>query len=139
MKSMPSFEILYAEDDPDDQILLKHAIEEAGIKCNVHVFDNAQALLIRLFEAPLNRPALVLLDLNMPILDGWQVLKEIRQHPKLKNIPVVVLTTSSAEEDKNMCYKLGANCFITKPASFGEWVENMKALSACWGNDVELP
>ena len=85
------------------------------------------------------RPDLILLDLNMPKKDGREALKEIKSSPALKNIPVVVLTTSKAEEDIYQTYELGVNSFISKPVTFEGMVETMKTLSLYWFNVVSLP
>ena len=85
------------------------------------------------------RPGLILLDLNMPRLDGREALAEIKKDPDLRRIPIVILTTSKAEEDVLRSYDLGANSFISKPVTFGALVELMKILSLYWFEIVELP
>lgn len=88
-------------------------------------------------QAP--RPGLILLDLNMPKMDGREALKEIKAHPELRRIPIVVLTTSAAEEDIYRSYDLGVNSFITKPVSFSSLANVMKAITKYWFEIVELP
>lgn len=130
--------ILIADDDPEDRQLIKEAFEESRLLNELVFVKDGEELMARLLGSePL--PGLVLLDLNMPRKDGREALKEIKGHPKLKQIPVVVLTTSKAEEDIYRTYNLGVNSFVTKPVTFGSLVETMKDLGRYWFELVELP
>jgi CheY-like chemotaxis protein len=137
--------ILLAEDDPDDQILVKEALAEVAIPIDLRIVGNGQELLDylqhrgRYVKADSRRPDLILLDLNMPKMNGHEALAEIRSHPHLRTIPVVVLTTSRGQEDVDRTYELGANSFITKPSTFPGLVEVMAALDKYWFKLVEMP
>lgn len=137
--------ILCADDDPEDRMLLKDALEEARVTDAPHFVENGQELMDYLYyrgkhnpgNAP--RPDVILLDLNMPKKGGREVLREIKADPNLRHIPIVALTTSSAEEDISCTYDLGVNSYITKPAKFEGLVEAMRALGCYWFQTVELP
>ncbi|HVA66039.1 MAG TPA: response regulator [Elusimicrobiota bacterium] len=139
--------VLIAEDDDDDYLLTKKAFQDAGFKgsfCRVkNGVELMEALLLHenISQAPgaANRPMLLLLDLNMPCKDGRETLKEIKSHPDLQKIPVVVLTTSMSEADVAMSYEMGANSFIHKPARFDHFVESVKSLKKYWFEVAELP
>jgi CheY-like chemotaxis protein len=138
--------ILMADDDDDDRLLTRDALAEAGLDGDLHFVQNGEELLDYLCRrgqykqataAP--RPGLILLDLNMPLKDGREALREIRADPELRRIPVVVLTTSKADTDIGSIYELGANSFISKPFQFEALVDVMKMLGQYWFNTVELP
>jgi CheY-like chemotaxis protein len=138
--------LLLAEDDPDDRMLIRDALREARLANDLHEVEDGEELLDYLrrrgrfgpgAEAP--RPGLVLLDLNMPRKDGREALEEIKKDPELRRIPVVVLTTSKAEEDVCRSYDLGANSYITKPVTFQSLVDVMRTLEKYWFEIVELP
>ncbi len=137
--------ILMADDDLDDQMLAREALVEARLANDLYFVKDGEELLDYLHnrgkyaEQPSPRPGLILLDLNMPKMDGRQALKEIKANPDLRRIPVVVLTTSEAEEDIFRTYELGVNSFITKPVTFEGLVEVMKSLGKYWFEIVELP
>ncbi len=136
--------ILMAEDDVDDRLLAKDALAESGLDGELRFVDNGEELLDYLhrrgkFEGQALPPGLILLDLNMPVKDGREVLREIKSNPALRQIPVVVLTTSHADTDIELVYHLGANSFITKPVRYELLVEVMRVLSLYWLNTVELP
>ena len=138
--------ILLAEDDPDDRLLTRQALAESRLANELRFVENGEELMDYLhqrgpFAAPdaAPRPGLILLDLNMPRKDGRQALKEIKADPRLRQIPVVVLTTSKAEEDIYRSYDLGVSSFITKPVTFEGLVEIMKVLGRYWFEIVELP
>ncbi|WP_448206897.1 response regulator [Azospirillum sp. sgz302134] len=138
------FHILLVEDDPADAGLAKRAIREGRILCDVHhAVDGVEALAYLRREgeryAAARRPDLILLDLNMPRLDGRGVLAAIKQDPDLRGIPVVVLTTSDVERDVEMIYRLGANSFITKPLDLQEFFNVVSGLENYWFNIVKLP
>jgi CheY-like chemotaxis protein len=138
--------ILLAEDDADDRLLVKEALAEGRVLNELRSVEDGEELLDYLRrrgryadpeESP--RPGLVLLDLNMPRKDGREALREIKGDPDLKRIPIVVMTTSKAEEDVLRSYDLGANSYITKPVTFERLVELMKVMGRYWFELVELP
>ncbi len=137
--------IVMAEDDPDDIVLTREAMEQSRIVNDLHIVADGVELLAYLRHedtfgpesAP--RPHLILLDLNMPRKDGRETLMEIKRDPLLRTIPVVVLTTSSAEEDVWRSYDLGAASYIRKPMTFSGMVETMATLGKYWFEIVELP
>ena len=138
--------ILMADDDDDDRLLTRDAVAEAGLGGDLHFVQNGEELLDYLchrgkYEPPnaAPRPGLILLDLNMPLKDGREALREIRADPELRRIPVVVLTTSQADTDIGAIYELGANSFISKPFQFEALVGVMKMLGQYWFKTVELP
>lgn len=129
--------ILIAEDDPDDQLMLQDAFCEAGPNCELHFVGNGVELLNYLAGAEQDQdsllPDLLLLDLNMPLKDGRQALKELRANPAFTTLPVVVLTTSSSEEDKSACMADGANGYLVKPPSYTELLNIVTSLQHYWG------
>lgn len=138
--------ILMADDDPDDRLLTKDALEESRVLNELHFVEDGEELLEYLKRegkyadpATSPRPGLILLDLNMPKKDGRQALTEIKADPDLRRIPVVVMTTSSAEEDIFRSYDTGANSFVTKPVTFEQLVSLMRTLGRYWIEFVELP
>lgn len=136
-------EILLVEDSPTDVLLAREALEHAKVLNNLHVVtDGAEALdyLFRRGEfASVERPDLVLLDLNLPKRDGREVLEEVKNDPDLRRIPIVVLTTSKAEEDILRAYGLHANCYITKPVDFEQFSRVVRAIEDFWFSIVRLP
>lgn len=138
--------ILMAEDDPDDRMLSLEALEEAHLANEIHFVENGEELMDYLkhrgkYKDAENspRPGLILLDLNMPKKDGREALEEIKADPSLRMIPIVVLTTSKAEEDILRSYNLGVSGYITKPVGFEELISVMKTLGKYWFEIVELP
>jgi CheY-like chemotaxis protein len=138
--------IVLAEDDPDDRLLTQEALAESRLANDLRCVENGEELLDYLHQrgrfaaagaAP--RPGLILLDLNMPKKDGREALAEIKAHADLRQIPVVVLTTSKADEDILRTYDLGASSFITKPVTFEGLVEAMRVMGRYWFEIVELP
>ncbi len=135
--------ILMADDDDDDRLLARDALAECHVDGDMRFVQNGEELMDYLCrrgkygDAP--RPGLVLLDLNMPLKDGREALKEIKADPDLKRIPVVVLTTSKADTDISEIYSLGANSFISKPFQFEALVNVMKLIGQYWLQTVELP
>ena len=139
-------EILMADDDPDDRLLAERALHEYRLKNGIRFVEDGEELMDYLYRrgkysapgaAP--TPGLILLDLNMPRKDGREALAEIKRDPVLHKIPVVILTTSKAEEDIVRAYDLGVNSYITKPVSFQGLAEVMKTLSVYWFEIVKLP
>jgi CheY-like chemotaxis protein len=135
--------ILMADDDADDRMLAKEALEESRVLNELHFVEDGEELIEFLKQrgkyADAPRPGLILLDLNMPRKDGREALKEIKADSGLRRIPVVVMTTSKAEEDIFRSYDLGASSFITKPVTFDRLVELMRTLGHYWVEFVELP
>ena len=140
-----SFTILLADEDPDDRLMTREALEEAHVSHPLQTVEDGEELLDYLFARnkfaadPPPRPGLILLDLNMPRVDGREALAVIKGDESLRRIPVVVLTTSRAEEDIFRTYDLGVNSFITKPVSFDRLVEVMSSLGNYWLDTVALP
>ncbi|HYW45634.1 MAG TPA: response regulator [Bryobacteraceae bacterium] len=138
-----SIEVLLVEDNPGDVRLTVEAMKEGKVINNLSVAsDGVEALAFLRKEdvfhnAP--RPDIILLDLNLPKLDGRQVLREIKTDESLRRIPVVVLTTSRAEEDILRSYDLHANCFVTKPVDFEQFEKVVRAISDFWFEIVKLP
>lgn len=140
------FLILVADDDKDDCQLLKEALHESRLANAVFFTHDGEQILDYLHHrSPYEdrgkypMPGLILLDLNMPKKGGQEVLQEIKSDPKLRHIPVVVLTTSEAEEDILKSYELGVNSFVTKPISFSSLVEVVRELGRYWLEIVALP
>lgn len=136
-------DILLVEDNPGDVRLTDEALKESKIAVNMSVASDgimALAMLHREGEYA-NRPLpdLILLDLNMPRMDGREVLRQIKADDALKHIPVVILTTSEAEKDIVQAYDLHANCYITKPVELNEFIEIVKSIEGFWLTVVKLP
>jgi CheY-like chemotaxis protein len=137
------FPILIADDDGDDKMMVEKALKENRVANPLVTVSDGEELLDYLRRKGVYKdaatPCFVLLDLNMPRLDGREALKIIKSDPDLKKIPVVILTTSQAEEDIMRGYNLGANSYITKPVTFEGLVKVMKSLKNYWLEIVELP
>lgn len=138
--------ILLADDDADDRELAREALEQSRLLNTLHMVNDGEELMDYLHcrgryaeagAAP--RPGLILLDLSMPKMDGREALAAIKRNPSLRQIPVVIMTTSSAEEDICRSYDLGASSFITKPVTFPALVEVMNGIGSYWFELVELP
>lgn len=145
-KRVQPITILMAEDDPDDRLLTTEALAENRLANDLHIVGDGVELLDYLYRrgqytklADSPRPGLILLDLNMPKLDGREALLEIKADPELRSIPVIVLTTSSAEDDIVESYHIGANSYITKPVTFQGLVDAMRTLGTYWFALVDLP
>jgi two-component system, response regulator len=141
-----SIHILLAEDDPDDRLLTRRALEKSRLANTVDAVEDGEELMkyLRREEeyadpdaAP--RPGLILLDLNMPRMDGREALKKIKSDAELRRIPVIVLTTSEAEQDILQSYDLGVNAFVTKPITFDGLARTVQALGDFWFEIVKLP
>jgi len=136
-------EILLVEDNPGDERLTREALKEGKVYSNLHwVKDGVEALDFlrrqgKYKEAP--RPDIILLDLNLPKKDGREVLQDIKNDDQLKRIPVVVLTTSKAEEDVLRTYNLHANCYVTKPVDLEKFIVVVKSIDRFWLTVVTLP
>jgi chemotaxis family two-component system response regulator Rcp1 len=137
------FEILLVEDNPGDVRLTIEVLKEGRARSNLNVVkDGVEALAFLRREgkyAGAARPDLILLDLNLPRMDGREVLAEIKSSLHLRCIPVVVLTTSIAEQDVRRSYGLHANCYVTKPANLDQFVQVIKAIEDFWLTTVRLP
>lgn len=138
--------ILCAEDDPDDQILLQEALEAVGLPYQLHIVDDGERLLSYLlrsgeFEDPRSSPLpdLLLLDLNMPRMDGREALARIKADPRLRELPVVVMSTADSVEDVRMAYGLGASSFVVKPVTFERLVAVMQDIRHYWTGVATLP
>ncbi|HEY9847058.1 MAG TPA: response regulator [Candidatus Caenarcaniphilales bacterium] len=138
--------ILLADDDPDECLLTEEALKEDGEGVLLRCVQNGEELLDYLryqgrYTDPASapRPHLILLDLDMPLKDGREVLQEIKSDPALRRIPIVVMTNSTAEEDLLNTYNLGVNSFIPKPMSFNQMLEVIHTLGKYWFGVVKLP
>lgn len=138
--------ILLADDDPDDRHLAREAFADAALGTDLRFVEDG----VEVFEylrhsgryadpASSPRPSLILLDLNMPRMDGREVLEQLRADPALAPIRVIVMTTSQADEDVKRCYQLSAASYIAKPDSFADLVSVVQALGRYWFDTVELP
>jgi two-component system, chemotaxis family, response regulator Rcp1 len=136
-------EILLVEDNPGDVRLTREALKEGKVANNLQVAqDGVEALAFLRREGPharAPRPDIILLDLNLPRMDGRQVLAEIKKDDDLRRIPVVVLTTSKAEEDIVRSYNLHANCYITKPVDLLQFISVVRTIENFWLTIVKLP
>lgn len=136
-------EVLLVEDDPGDELMTREAFEDNKIRNTLHVVRDGQEALDFLYRrgeyAGAPRPDLVLLDLNLPKYDGRQVLEQIKGDPELSLIPVVVLTTSSAEEDILRSYKLHANAYVTKPVDLDQFIAAVRQIDEFFVTVVRLP
>ncbi|MFN6563927.1 MAG: response regulator [Nostoc sp. ChiSLP01] len=143
MQTFMPIEVLLVEDNPGDAQLTRIALEDSKISIHLNVVeDGVEAMAFlrkqeKYVEAA--HPDIVLLDLNLPKKDGREVLAEIKADENLKRIPVVVLTTSQAEEDILKAYNLSANCYITKPVDFDQFVKIVKSIENFWFAIVKLP
>ncbi|MBX3274865.1 MAG: response regulator [Sandaracinaceae bacterium] len=138
--------ILYADDDADDRLLVREALEEAKLRNDLRTVADGEELMDYLLRrgaytdpASSPRPGIILLDLNMPRKDGREALAEIKSHEALKKIPVIVLTTSQAEEDILRSYDLGVSSFVCKPVTFEAMVDKIAMIGRYWFEIVELP
>ena len=143
MSDAKPIEILLVEDSPSDAKLTKEALKEGKIANNLnHVIDGVEAMEYlrqkgRFTKA--KRPDLIMLDLNLPRKDGREVLRELKNDPLLKTIPIIVLTTSRADKDILQSYELNANCYITKPVDFPNFIDVIKSIEQFWLAVVTLP
>ena len=136
-------EILLVEDNPGDVRLTEEALKENKVSNNLHIAsDGVEAMAFLCREAVYSdapRPDLILLDLNLPKKDGREVLAEIKSDKNLRQIPVVVLTTSQAEEDISKAYDLHANCYVTKPVDLEKFITVVRSIEDFWVTIVKLP
>lgn len=143
MCSVKPIQVLMVEDNPDDVLLTREAFKDAKVHCNLHVVeDGVQALefLNRQGEhTNAARPDIILLDLNLPRMDGREVLELIKKDLSLRMIPVVVLTTSESPDDIARAYNSHVNCYITKPVDFDQIIKVVKSIENFWFTVVKLP
>ena len=136
-------DVLLVEDNPGDVRLTREALKESKLWTNLHVVEDGEAALFFLRQegayADAPRPDIILLDLNLPKRDGREVLSIIKADENLKRIPVVILTTSDSEEDILKSYNLNANCYITKPVDFEQFIRVVRAIEDFWLTIVKLP
>lgn len=136
-------DFLLVEDNPGDVRLTQEALKSHKVKNNLHVvIDGEEAIAFlrkqgKYKDAP--RPDIILLDLNLPKKDGREVLAEIKSDPRLKAIPVVVITSSEAEQDIIKSYNLNANCYVTKPVNFDQFIKVVQSINDFWLTIVKLP
>lgn len=139
----PPIEILLVEDQPGDVRLTQEALRESRLGTRLHVaYDGEQALAMLRQQEPYHSlpcPDLILLDLNLPKRDGRQVLEEIKRDPQLKPIPLIVFTTSRAPDDVRRSYELNANCYVTKPGDFEQFMALVRSIEQFWLNVATLP
>jgi chemotaxis family two-component system response regulator Rcp1 len=140
---MEAIEILLVEDNPGDIRLTQEALKDSKVFNTLHVVrDGVEAMAFLFREPPYEdapRPDIILLDLNLPRMDGRGVLEEIKKDGDLRRIPVVILTTSEADEDIIRTYDLHANCYITKPVDLNRFVTIVKTIESFWFQIVKLP
>lgn len=140
---MKIIEILLIEDNPMDALITREALKDAKVANSLNVVEDGEEAMEFLHrkghysDAP--HPDLIMLDLNLPKKDGREVLKEIKEDPRLKHIPIVILTTSRAEEDILKSYQLHANCFITKPVDLEQFTSVIRSIEDFWFTIVRLP
>lgn len=142
---MVQINILLVEDNPADQELTLRAIEKTAPNTTLTILDNGEKALHYLTHEKEfknthhTHPDLILLDINLPRKSGDQVLEFLKQHPDLKHIPVVILTTSNSQQEIKKLYNLGASSYIVKPLSFDQFTQSIEKLSKYWFETVELP
>jgi CheY-like chemotaxis protein len=132
MKNNSPHLIFIVDDDPDDRQIILDAFLENSPQIDYVFIENAETLLENLYSDDSEYPALILLDLNMPGMLGLQALKEIRGNKKFSQIPIIVLTTSTLNQDRKTSYELGASCFLRKPDSYGELVDLTNSIVKLW-------
>jgi chemotaxis family two-component system response regulator Rcp1 len=140
---MPEVHALLVEDNPGDVELVRLALKQGGILNRISVVEDGEQAIRYLRRTgefkDAHRPDLILLDLNLPRVDGREVLEEIKTDPELKQIPVIILTTSNAEQDVRHAYLHHANCYITKPAEVDEFLKKVRGIETFWLRFVQLP
>jgi CheY-like chemotaxis protein len=145
MPGMNNLQILIAEDDADDRYLIGTAFTEKGYSEKIDFVENGVELLSYLENILVtnpdekNLPCVILLDLNMPKKDGREALKELKQHPTFKKIPVIVFTTTKNEIEIKRCYELGANSYVVKPLTFDELLMVVENIRSYWFKTASIP
>ncbi|MGQ8366852.1 response regulator [Glaciecola sp. 1036] len=138
---MAKASVLLVEDSVSDQVMVERALEDSRICCNLTIANNGVEALEMLTHQSDEKtlPNLVLMDINMPAMDGKQTLKAIRQSPNLRHIPVIMLTTSDAERDVLESYQLGVNAYLTKPILAHDFINKIREIESFWFELVVLP
>jgi CheY-like chemotaxis protein len=138
--------IIVADDDEGERYLIQKAMEDSGVTGEIEFVEDGQVLVDRLTNqlaaaksGPARLPCLILLDLNMPRMDGREVLNVVKSHPDLKRIPIVVMTNSKNPHDVDSTYRSGANSFFTKPLNYSDLVDLMRLLKTYWLETASLP
>ena len=137
------FEVLLVDDNPEDVILMEEVLREAMLEVKLNITSNGVDALSFLrceggfIHSP--RPDLILMDLNMPGMNGHETLAEIKKDPDLKAIPVIILSTSSSDEDIRTAYQLQASCYVTKPVDLDQYIHMVKSIHNFWFTIVKLP
>lgn len=138
-----TIDILLVEDNQGDINLIAEAIKDCKVQNSLHVVNNGMQAMTYLHRksdyAHASRPDIIFLDLNLPIIDGKQVLSQIKSDLDLKRIPTLILTSSNAKKDVDICYSLQANCYITKPMVWNEYKNLMNRIEDFWFRTVQLP
>ncbi len=137
--SVEPIHILIVEDNPGDARLAEEALTEGKISNKISVVQDGVEAISFLRDEDNPRPDLIFLDLNLPIMNGKEVLAVIKKDPGLKRIPVIILTTSDADDDISSTYELQANCYITKPVGFDQFIEVIQSVENFWFSVVKLP
>ena len=132
--------ILIAEDDHEDRLLIEEAFNDIGMPAELQFVEDGQGIMNELKKSSkFDLPSFIMLDLNLPKKNGYEVLKELKQDDRCKTIPVIIFSTSSNTEDINLTYQLGASSFITKPSYYSEMVDSIKKLSDYYFEISKLP
>jgi len=139
MRAEISRQILIADDDPDDRLLFQEAFHELGVGQHVRFTANGEELLATLSTQRSSPPGLIILDLNMPRMDGRQALTILKGDPEFKLLPVIIVTTSTATDDVRRSYAQGVSSYFSKPATFGKLVELLDIVVNYWLRAVRLP
>ena len=141
-RNMRTLQVLLVEDNPGDAELTRQALGSSRLKIELTVLEDGEKALNYLRRRPpyaaAALPDLLLLDLNLPKVSGEEVLREVKADPALRHLPVVVLTSSDAETEVARCYSAGANCYVVKPAEFGEFMAAVKAIEQFWFSVAQL-
>jgi len=139
---MRAMQLLLVEDSASDIRLVKEALKETGVPVQMTIMRDGVEALEHLRNVELGfagRPDIILLDLNLPRKNGREVLSEVKSSPNLKQIPVLVMTSSQSDEDVNQCYALNANCYITKPGDLDNYIDVVRAIEDFWFFTARLP
>lgn len=143
LQTLNAIEILLIEDSPSDANLTMQSLQQAKITNRLHWVEEGEAAMDFLYRrgnyADAPRPDLIVLDLNLPGMDGQEILAEVKADADLRRIPVVILTTSSNEEDVLRSYDLNANCYVTKPFNVQQFIQVVQLISDFWLTAVKLP
>lgn len=133
--------ILLVEDNISDQVMVQRALEDCKISCDLLVANNGLEAVNMLYEWPSSEglPDLILMDINMPVMDGMSAVKKIRENNGIKHIPIIMLSTSNAERDVVESYQIGVNAFLTKPISDQEFIKRIQEIENFWFQIVVLP